>query len=352
MDSVIAGSIDDSVKKAPKAVISIPKKSLSSKGISPDLPTRNKLLHPNGSVISNKKATRQQKTDLRLGDCREILKELETNSVHMVLTDPPYFLDGLDSEWRKGKSNSNKKVRAIGGLPVGMKFDPAQGRHLQNFMQEVSNELRRILVPGGFFLSFSQPRLAHRMAVGMEDAGFEIRDLYAWHFTQRAQMKAFSQFHFIDKMDLTLTEKRKIKKGMEGRKTPQLRPQFEAIIMAQNPKEGTFVANWEKYKTGLAYTLKTLNGTAPSTVMKVEKPTKEERGHGHMTPKPIKLLSHLIELFSQDGQTVLDPFLGSGSTAVAAVETNRDCIGIEIQKDYLELSRQRVKKMEEQNDRR
>jgi len=62
-----------------------------------------------------------------------------------------------------------------------MKFDPKQGIELQNFYTKVSKKLYKVLKPGGFFLSFSQPRLSHRMAIAMENAGFEIRDMYAWH---------------------------------------------------------------------------------------------------------------------------------------------------------------------------
>ena len=272
-----------------------------------------------------------------------MLKKLETDSVHLVLTDPPYFIDGLDAKWQKGKPSATKATGSVGGLPVGMKFDPAQGLALQKFMHKVSAELSRILVPGGFFLSFSQPRLVHRMASGMEDAGFEIRDLYAWHFTHRAQMKAFSQSHFVDKMAVSAAEKKDIKRKLQGRKTPQLRPQFESIILAQKPKEGTFIENWLKYETGLVDTTRMLDGTSPSTVMKVEKPAREERDHGHMTPKPFQLLCHLIELFSMPEQVVLDPFLGSGSTAVAARKTGRSCIGIEIEQEYLTVTKRRLK---------
>lgn len=275
-------------------------------------------------------------------DCKNFLSNLPDNKVDMVVTDPPYFLDGLDDCWRKGKEGAKKGTGAVGGLPIGMKFSPAQGKALQAFITEVSLQLARVLVPGGFMLFFSQPRLAPRMAVGLEDAGFEIRDVYAWHFTKKAQMKAFSQSHFVDNMNLPHEQKEQIKKTLDNRKTPQLRPQYESIIMAQNPKEGTFVNNWMTYRTGLIDTSKTLNGAVPSTVMTVEKPTGEERCHSHMTPKPVRLLSHLIEVFSLPGQLVLDPFLGSGSTAVAAIETGRACTGIEINPDYARLAQKRV----------
>jgi DNA modification methylase len=279
------------------------------------------------------------------GDCRAAMPALPDNSVHLVLTDPPYFLDGLDGDWRKGKADSPRGTGAIGALPVGMRFDPRQGPALQAFMRDVAGEWIRLLAPGGFALAFSQPRLSHRMAVGMEDAGFQIRDLIAWRFTRRAQFKAFSQDHFVRRMKLDDDRKAELIRSLEGRRTPQLRPQFEAIILAQKPREGTFVANWEKWRTGLIDAHCSLEGCgAPATVMTVEKPDTVEKGPGaaHLTPKPVELLTHLIGLFSEEGQTVLDPFLGSGSTAVAAVRCGRRCIGIDKEDAYLEISRRRV----------
>ena len=275
------------------------------------------------------------------GDCLEKLTELAPESVHLVVTDPPYYLDGLNSEWRKGKGDTPRGTGSVGGLPVGMKFDPRQGKALQKFIGEVGELLLPAMMPGAFAVVFSQPRLAHRMAVGLEDAGFEIRDLYAWHYTQRAQFKAFKMNHFIDRMDKTTTEKKQLKRELRGRKTPQLRPQFEAMILAQKPREGTFVDNWLAYHTGLIDAGATLDGKAPATVMTVEKPDRG-KGNVHLTIKPVLLIEHLIRLFSERGQIVLDPFLGSGTTAVAARNTERACIGIEIEADYIEIASQRI----------
>jgi hypothetical protein len=225
-----------------------------------------------------------------------------------------------------------------------MKFDPRQGEALQGFIKEVADEWMRLLVPGGFALAFSQPRLAHRIASGMEEAGFEIRDQICWRFTQRAQFKAFTQNHFVERMDIPQARKRELIKSMGGRRTPQLRPQFEAVILAQKPREGTFVENWEKYEVGLMDVASTLDSKVPANVMTWEKPSSAERGaaNGHLTPKPVKLLEHMVELFTKPGQTVLDCFLGSGSTAVAALRTRRNCIGFEINPEYIEIAKQRI----------
>jgi len=150
--------------------------------------------------------------------------------------------------------------------------------------------------------------------------------------------------HFVEKMDIPEKQKNAILRELQGRKTPQLRPQFEALVLAEKPREGTFVENWLKYKAGLIDATKSLNGASPTTVMAVEKPIK--KGYNtHLTVKPVRLLMHLIELFTIRGQIVLDPFLGSGATALAAIQTGRSCIGIEINPDYVEIAEKRIKEV-------
>lgn len=295
--------------------------------------------------VSNNNMTAHDLIKIILGDSREVLQQLPDSSVHMVLTDPPYFLDGLDGDWDKGRDISKRGTGAVGGLPVGMKFDVRQGIEFQNFMQPIAKELFRILKPGGFFVSFSQPRLFHRLAIAVENEGFEIRDMIVWHFTKQAQFKAFTMNHFIKKMDnLTEQEKSSLIKSLSGRRTPQLRPQFEAMMLAMKPKEGTFVENWMKYKVGLIDSKITQDGRAPSTLMKFEKPVKEKY-NSHLTVKPVPLLMDLIRIFTSKNQIVIDPFLGSGSTAIAALKTNRRCIGIEIVPEYTEIAKRRIKEV-------
>lgn len=279
--------------------------------------------------------------NLVLGDCRDKMQEIERESVHLVVTDPPYYLDGLGTDWRKGK-RGKRGTGTVGGLPVGMKFDPEQGKQLYRFMMVVAPLMYEVLKPGGFACVFSQPRLVHRMACAFEDADFEIRDIYAWHFTNRAQAKAFSMDHFVNRRDVSETEKKRMKRELRGRKTPQLRPQFESIILAQKPRDGTFLDNYLAHNVGLVDTSVSLDGKMPSTVMQVDKSRKSSGNH-HLTVKPVHLIEHLIRLFCEPGQIVLDPFLGSGTTAIAALRSNRACIGIEINPEYLSIAEERLK---------
>ena len=286
------------------------------------------------------------KTDrytLYLDDCRNVLKQLNDNSVDLIITDPPYFIDGMGNDWNKENlSKKVKKAKVVGGLPVGMKFDVEQGKKLQEFMEPICNEFMRILKPGGFCIIFSQARLYHRMAIATENAGFEIRDMLGWKY--EGQAKAFSLNHFVKKMkNLTEEEQNQIIKEMDGWKTPQLKPQIEPMVMAQKPKEGTFIENWIKYNVGLVNTTESLDGMFPGNIMEVSKKERDEKIE-HLTVKPVKLISHLVKLFSKENQIVLDAFMGSGSHGVASLQNNRKFIGIEIDKDYFEIAKNRIEK--------
>ena len=91
------------------------------------------------------------KIDLRLGDCLEVLKTIPDNSIDAVITDPPYGLSFMGKKW-------DYDVPSV----------------------EVWVECLRVLKPGGHLLSFAGSRTYHRMAVRIEDAGFEIRDQIMW----------------------------------------------------------------------------------------------------------------------------------------------------------------------------
>ena len=276
-------------------------------------------------------------------DCLLALEKIESNSVDCIITDPPYFLDGMENNWNLEKLQEKKdKAKVVGGLPVGMKFDPQQGKRLQEFMSIVAKKLLRVLKPGGFFLCFSQGRLYHRMVMAVEEAGFEIRDMLIWK--KAGQAKAFSQDHFVKKMRISEKEKRVILNSLANRKTPQLKSESEPIVLAQKPKEGTFINNWIRWETGLINIDKSLNGNFPSTIMDVKKPVGKERIINHMTLKPVKLIEYLTLIFSKENQVILDPFMGSGTTGIACLNTDRKFIGIEINDYYFSLAENRLKK--------
>jgi site-specific DNA-methyltransferase (adenine-specific) len=292
------------------------------------------------------------------GDALEILPRLPAHSVDLVLTDPPYFLDKLDNEWTPERAARRfYKSQAVFHLPPGMKFDPNQGRRMYEWYLEVSRELLRVLKPGGFFFSFSSPRLLHRMACAVEDAGFHIRDTFLWLYTQN-QPKAMGVTHFIERMPLSEDTKQSLKERLSGWKTPQVKSCYEPIIVAQKPYEGTFLENMLQHSVGLFHTeVRIGQNMFPANVLLVEgieetldkyflvpKPNVDERGafNQHPSVKPLALCEYLIQLAAPEGAVVLDPFLGSGTTALAARSLKRRYIGIEINPEYVAIACKRL----------
>lgn len=293
------------------------------------------------------------------GDALQLLPNIENNSVDITLTDPPYFLDKMDNNWDYKRVNGKENQHTIKSLPAGMKFDKKQGEKFYEWYYKVSKEIFRILKPGGFFFSFSSPRLYHRMACAVDDSGFEIRDCFIWLYTQN-QAKAMGLNHIINKLDTDNKTKEKIRKKLKGWKTPQIKSCFEPIIMAQKPTDGTFLSNILKYNIGLFNTnIKIGDNMYPSNVFTVDgineiinklfllpKPSKREKGeyNNHQTVKPLAICEYLIRLsaFSKDA-IILDPFVGSGTTAVAAKNLGKNFIGIDSNPEYVEIAKERLK---------
>ena len=291
-------------------------------------------------------------------ECLSAMKKLPADSIDMVCTDPPYFLDGLGSDWNKNNLDKRGSSSVVGNLPKGMKFDRNQSKKFMSFYDEVSREVFRVLKPGGAFISFSSPRLYHAMAMAVENAGFEIRDMLGWVYTQ-SQVKAFTQNHIIEKdKKKTPEEKEALKRLCTDWRTPQLKPAIEPMCLAVKPIEGRYIDNFEKYGTGLMHITdetKVGGGQFPmnimttqegllNTVFMVPKPTKKEKGeyNTHLSVKPVELIEHLIRLFTKEGATILDPFMGSGTTAVAAKSCERHYIGYDINEEYVNISKERL----------
>ncbi|MEW5758625.1 MAG: site-specific DNA-methyltransferase [Candidatus Omnitrophota bacterium] len=299
-------------------------------------------------------------------DAIEILLKLETDSIDVVLTDPPYFLDKLDNNWSYEQVSDDSNQYTIKSLPAGMKFDREQGKRFYIWYLEISKEIFRILKPGGFFFSFSSPRLYHRMASAIDDAGFEIRDAFMWLYTQN-QAKAMGLDHLIEKMDTDIKTRNKIKERLSGWKTPQIKSCFEPIALAQKPVDKTYLNNILEHQVGLLNTrVKIGNNMYPANVFTVQginelidktfllpKPTKKEKGgyNTHKTVKPLAICEYLIKIssFSRDA-IILDPFVGSGTTAVAAKILGKKYIGIDANSEYVKIADRRLKEIDEEKE--
>jgi site-specific DNA-methyltransferase (adenine-specific) len=309
------------------------------------------------SMAANMMSVSDINYEVLLGDCTELLETIPDSSIDCVLTDPPYFIDKLDNNWDAQFIAEDKCNSHIKHLPKGMKFSKEQSKRFYDFYMELSKTLFTKLKPGGYFLSFSSPRLYHAMAMAMDDAGFEIRDMINWVYTQ-SMAKGMSVSRSIDSLKITNEEKASLREQLATLKTPQIKSCFEPICVAMKPIEKTFLNNEMKHGVGLVdFSQCTGEGRVPANIVCTEpmaedydknflikKPNKNEKGdyNNHVSVKPVELLTHLVKLFTRENAIVLDPFLGSGTTMLACVDAKRRCIGIEKNKAYYDIALKRL----------
>ena len=379
-----------------------------------------------------------------LGDCIEKLRGLPDNNVDSIITDPPYELGFMGKAWDAS------------GIAYNV---------------ELWRECLRVLKPGGHLLAFSGTRTYHRMAVAIEDAGFEVRDMIEWIYGSGFP-KSLNVGKAVDKLQNNEREiiEIRIKKAgdITGRnfnrggdypdkeltKTKEtsewegwgtaLKPAHEPICMARKPlAEKTVAENVLKWGTGglnidwcrvkteenlnygtgkksnVGFKTSPQNNDRPiydgsgrfpanlihdnseevracfpetrvskggqsgvkksgltysanldekentkgcgfgdlgnasrffKSIIYQAKASKSERGEGniHPTVKPIALMEYLIKMVTPKGGTVLDPFMGSGSTGVAAKQNDFKFIGIDITPEYIEIAKARINGVKEQ----
>jgi site-specific DNA-methyltransferase (adenine-specific) len=265
------------------------------------------------------------------------VRSLGDSSVHLILSDIPYGI-GAD-DWDVLHSNTNSAflgaspAQARAGAVFRRRGKPLNGwseadrripLEYQEWCESFAAEWLRILKPGGSALVFAGRRLSHRCVVAFENAGFTFKDSLAWlreTAPHRAQRLSVVYRRRGDEESAV---------AWEGWRVGNLRPTFEPVLWFVKPYPiGTTIAD-----NVLANGVGAFNDDAmrryegvPDNVLRSGF-APGEGGH-HLAQKPIKLLRALIELTTQEGQLVLDPFCGSGSTLVAARESGRHFLGFD-----------------------
>jgi|TARA_R110002012_G_scaffold82999_1_gene209263 DNA modification methylase len=400
------------------------------------------------------------------GDCIEEMQKLIDDGIQVdsIVTDPPYHLQSIVDRFGKEDSapaqhgTDGAFARASKGF-MGKEWD---GGDIA-FRQETWELAMKLLKPGGHLLAFSASRNYHRMAVAIEDAGFEIRDQIMWIYGSGFP-KSLNIGKAVDKKQgndrVAVGERtRNVKpfdddNGWNSNNTngnhiytkgnsewegwgTALKPAHEPIVLARKPiSEKTIIDNVLKHGTGginidecrvelrkgektekkptklisstVNFNASEMRGSVdskwklgrfPANVMHdgsdvitkefpqtgkfgsvkpidkqktndvfgkynevkefqayddegsaarffyCPKTSKSERGedNSHPTVKPIALMRYLCRLVTPKGGTVLDPFMGSGSTGMAAKDEGFEFIGIEREKEYFEIAEKRIK---------
>lgn len=283
-------------------------------------------------------------------DSTQFLRQLQTQSIHLILSDIPYGIGAEDwdvlhpntNSAFQGSSPAQEKAGAVfkkRGKPINgwSEADRAIPRQYYDWCSGWAAEWFRVLKPGGNAIVFAGRRYSHRCICALEDAGFSFRDMIAWT-RDRAP-------HRAQRVSIVFERRGDMKAAGEwdGWRVGNLRPTFEPILWFSKPyKIGTTIAdNALNHGVGpfneIAFVRYT--GSPDNVIACGFQPN--EAGL-HPTQKPVKLMQSLIELTTQPGQTVLDPFAGSGSTLLAAKNTDRRYIGVEMSEEYVQTCRSRL----------
>ncbi len=287
---------------------------------------------------------------LIVGDSREELRILPSDFVHLILSDIPYGIgvedwdilhDNTNSAF-SGSSPAQEKAGAIfrrRGKPINgwSEADRAIPKEYYEWCSSWAADWLRVLKPGGTAFVFAGRRYAHRCICALEDAGFSFKDMLAW-IRERAPHRAQRVSVVFDRRGDQASSQE-----WEGWRVGNLRPSFEPILWFTKPyKIGTTIAdnalshgigpfNEEEF---VRYVLR------PDNV--IDSGFSPEEAGLHPTQKPTKLMQALIALTTKPGQIVLDPFAGSGTTAVAARNLGRHFIAYEINAKYAATFRERL----------
>lgn len=299
---------------------------------------------------------------LYCGDSIELIKNIEDNSISLIASDIPYGISysqwdvlhsntnsalGGESKAQKSKSVFKRRGKPLNGWSEADKKIPLE---YQQWCASWAPSWLKVLKPGASCFIFAGRRYAHRCIVAMEDAGFTFKDMLSWdrgHAVHRAQRvsSVFNRRHDTKEANI-----------WQGWRLANLRPEFEPILWFQKPYPigKTITDNILKYQVGAwnenAIKKYNIGNYEPSAnIFKVSIDSKSDHGL-HETQKPLALMKLLIELSTVEGQTVLDPFMGSGTTCAAAKELNRSFIGIEKEKKYFAIAQKRLEDVTQQTD--
>jgi site-specific DNA-methyltransferase (adenine-specific) len=291
-----------------------------------------------------------QKNNVYVADSIQVLTEIADESVHLILSDIPYGIGA--EEWDVLHSNTNSAYlgRSPAQQRAGAVFK-SRGKPI-NGWSEADREIPkqyyewcslwaaqwlRVLKPGGSAIVLAGRRLSHRCITALEDAGFSYKDMLAW-MRERAPHRAQRISVVFDRRGDEISAEK-----WSGWRVGNLKPTFEPVLWFTKPyRIGTTIAdNVIRHGVG-AYNEAALLKYAdkPENVLSC-KFSPREWGL-HPTQKPVSLMRALIGLSTTEGQLVLDPFCGSGSTLVAAKELDREYLGFDVSSEYVEIATRRL----------
>jgi site-specific DNA-methyltransferase (adenine-specific) len=262
-------------------------------------------------------------SELILGDCLEKLKELKSESVDLIVTSPPY---------------ADQRKKTYGGI------EPAK---YNKWFLARTKEMMKILKPKGTFILNIKERVSGgerhvyilELIIEMRKQGWLWTEEFIWHKKNCHPGKWPNRFRDAWERILQFNKQKKFNMYQEEVMVPvgdwaktRLKNLSDTDKKRDDSKVksgfGKNVSNW--LDRDIVY---------PTNVLHM---ATESNNKGHSAVFPISLPRWFIKLFTKPKDVILDPFLGSGTTCVAAMELDRNSIGIDIKKEYINLAHKRI----------
>ncbi len=263
------------------------------------------------------------KTDIKLGDCRHVLKELPENSVDLIFTSPPY---------------ADQRKSSYGGVHPNEYVD---------WFLPISKELFRVLKPQGTFVLNIKEKVVNgerstyvmELIIEMRKQGWLWTEEFIWHKKNSYPGKWPNRFRDSWERLLQFNKSRKFNMYQEEVMVPtgdwaktRLKKLSDTDKKRDESKVGSGfgknISNW--LNRDKAY---------PSNVLHLSTECSNKK---HSAAFPEKLPEWFIKLFTKEGDVVLDPFTGSGTTNFVAQRMSRHSIGIEVYKEYYDFINEQI----------
>ena len=258
-----------------------------------------------------------------LGDCAEILRRIPSNSINLIVTSPPY---------------ADNRKSTYGGVPI---------KTYVKWFLPISLELKRVLHPTGSFILNIKERAVDgerqtyviELILEMKKQGWLWTEEYIWHKKNCYPGKWSNRFRDAWERCLQFNKQKKFKMFQEEVMVPMGKWKEKRLSRLSETDK---VRDVSKVGSGFGKNVSNWLGKElvyPTNVLHLATECSNKQ---HSAAFPVDLPEWFIKLFTDSGDVVLDPFIGSGTTAIAALELGRHYIGIEKMDEYHKIALKRI----------
>jgi site-specific DNA-methyltransferase (adenine-specific) len=266
-------------------------------------------------------------SEIHLGDCKDVLARYPDNCIDLIITSPPY---------------ADQRSSTYGGIHPDQYVE---------WMLPRTAEMLRVLKPSGsFVLNIKEKALngerhtyVLELILAMKKQGWLWTEEYIWHKKNCYPGKWPNRFRDAWERCLHFTKSKKFTMNQEDVMVPMgdwAKPRLQSLgkndVVRYDSQVGNNfaknIANWQG--RSMAY---------PTNVLHM---ATECGNKGHSAAFPHALPEWFIKLFSNAGDLVLDPFVGSGTTVAVATDLGRRAVGIDVSREYVEMSREKLQPLQ------